>query len=484
MQAGQAALRRRTSTRKRGPGQPAAMVNASGRWLWFRAASDPFRLVLAFIILIDISRIHQQFGFLQPFRPALLSFLVGVGLAVLKPKYLDWRNLKGTWHPKAVVVFTGIALLSVPFGISLGGSAVFFLDVYSKILVTAFLILAGIRSPEHLKLIVWTYVLCCGIWIIMAFTVFDLQPAGDQMRLADLHAFDANDLGLVLVVGIPLTLWMMHGSHGLTKLLLVSIIMGIGATIALTGSRGALVGLSATALALLFLSRHISAAKRLGFVGVMILGLVVTAPPGYWQQMETILNPQDDYNLTDPVGRKAIALRGLRYMSQFPIFGLGMNNFGRAEGTIGRTEDARSGIGVAWIAPHNTYVQVGAELGVFALAIWLSLLLAGIVGLARLRNRLPRRWLKGTPRQQFLYTGTIFVPASFVAFASSSVFLSFAYLLPIYLLVGIMTTLHIFVKRELREERELAAAGPALVLPPEGPVVRGPLRTPRGTILR
>lgn len=483
MQAGQAAIRRRASSRSRGPGQPSAPVTSSGRWLWFRAASDPFRLVLAFIILIDISRIHQQFGFLQPFRPALLSFLVGVGLAVLKPKYLDWRNLKGTWHPKAVVVLTGIALLSVPFGISLGGSAVFFLDVYSKILVTAFLILAGIRTPEHLKLIVWTYVICCGIWIIMAFTVFDLQPAGDQMRLADLHAFDANDLGLVLVVGIPLTLWMMHGSHGLTKLLLVSIILGIGATIALTGSRGALVGLSATAASLLFLSRHISAPKRLGFVAVMVLGLVVTAPPGYWEQMETILNPQDDYNLTDPVGRKAIALRGLSYMGQYPIFGLGMNNFGRAEGTIGRTEDARSGIGVAWIAPHNTYVQVGAELGLFALIIWLSLLLAGIVGLVKLRNRLPRRWLKGTPRQQFLYTGTIFVPASFVAFAASSVFLSFAYLLPIYLLVGIMTTIHIFVKRELQEEQRVAEAAAGLILP-ERRVIGGPLRTPRGTILR
>ena len=170
-------------------------------------------------------------------------------------------------------------------------------------------------------------------------------------------------------------------------------------------------------------------------------------------------------------------------MGQYPIFGLGMNNFGRAEGTIGRTEDARSGIGVAWIAPHNTYVQVGAELGIFALIIWLALLLAGIVGLVKLRNRLPRRWLKGTPRQQFLYTGTIFVPASFVAFAASSVFLSFAYLLPIYLLVGIMTTIHIFVKRELKEEQRLARAPAALVVP-ESRVIGEPLRTPRGTILR
>lgn len=483
MQPGHAAIRRRTPSRPRASAQvqPLAVVTSKGRWLWYRAASDPFRLVLAAIILIDISRIHQQFGFLAPLRPALLSFLVGVGLAVLKPKYLDWKNLKGTWHPKAIMALATIAILSAPFGISLGGSAVFFLDVYSKILVSAFLILAGIRTPEHLKLIVWTYVISCGIWVIMAFTVFDLQPAGDQMRLSNLHAFDANDLGLVLVVGIPLTLWMMHGSKGFTKVLLISIILGIGATIALTGSRGALVGLAATAAALLFLSRHISAAKRLGFVGVMVLGLVVTAPPGYWEQMQTILNPQDDYNLTDAVGRKAIALRGLRYMSQYPVFGVGMNNFGRAEGTIGRTEDARSGIGVAWIAPHNTYVQVGAELGVIALGIWFSLLLAGTVGMVKLRNQLPRSWLKGTPRQQFLYTGATFVPASFVAFAASSVFLSFAYLLPIYLLVGIMTTIHIFVKRELQQ----AAVVPVPARAPAGnELPRGPLHTPRGTILR
>lgn len=62
------------------------------------------------VILINISQIHQQFGYLQSFRPTLLSFLVRFGLAVLKRKYMDWQNLKEMWHPKAIVVLLGIAL--------------------------------------------------------------------------------------------------------------------------------------------------------------------------------------------------------------------------------------------------------------------------------------------------------------------------------------------------------------------------------------
>jgi O-antigen ligase len=169
--------------------------------------------------------------------------------------------------------------------------------------------------------------------------------------------------------------------------------------------------------------------------------------------MSTILDPSDDYNITGEEGRKAIALRGLSYMSAYPLFGVGMSNFGRAEAFIGRADDQRAGIGVRWLAPHNTYVQVGAEMGFFALMTWLTLLGAGTVGLVRLRNRLPRHWIRGTPRQQFLYTGTVFLPASFVAFAASSMFLSFAYLTPMYLLVGLMAALHVQISRERRVER-------------------------------
>ena len=48
------------------------------------------------------------------------------------------------------------------------------------------------------------------------------------------------------------------------------------------------------------------------------------APPGYWDQMGTILEPTEDYNWSDPIGRRQIMIRGMGYIAQYPVFGLGV----------------------------------------------------------------------------------------------------------------------------------------------------------------
>ncbi len=96
------------------------------------------------------------------------------------------------------------------------------------------------------------------------------------------------------------------------------ILVGIGATIARTGSRGAFVGLLAVGLALLFLLKSVSVVKRVAFIVVTALGLMLWAPEGYWEQMETIKTPTQDYNWSARDGRKQVAKRGMGYMLKHP----------------------------------------------------------------------------------------------------------------------------------------------------------------------
>jgi len=437
---------------------------------------DPLRLALCLMILVGISRIHQQFGFIGAVRPALLLFVFSCGFALLRPNVVDWSLLTKTFPGRALLGLTLLALLSIPFGISLGASATFFLETYSKVLLTGILFVIGIRTPRNLWYVCWAFVISCGIWAIMAFTVFDVSstnPGGHQ-RLAGLHMFDSNDLGLILVMGLPLTLFVIETTRSWAgKMLGLACLGGIGGALAMTGSRGGMVGLVIVLFCVLATANHVAIAKRVGFVGVVVTLLVVAAPAGYWKQMQTIVKPQEDYNWTATDGRKQVTARGIAYMKARPIFGLGVSNFARAEGTISSLAKNRiAGTGIRWTAPHNTWIEVGSEMGVFALMIWIAVILKGSVGLLRLRRSIPKEWRQGTDSQRIILAAMTYVPLAFIGFAATSTFVSFAYIMPFYFLSGLLAV--VLRALDVSESGKKKARGKKVH------VGRGPMRRPIG----
>jgi O-antigen ligase len=377
------------------------------------------------VVVVSLSRVHVHLG-LEALRPALVLALAAGAYALLSPHLANTRNLIHHWPAKAIIALGLLAVVSAPFGLSLGGSASYILGHYSKVLILAFLLIAAIRSVEDLSLFVWAVVASCGLLAYFALFVFELRmsPQSATARLGDLYTYDANDVSCILVSGLPLVLLVFQTSKLRGKLIAGAILIGIGATLARTGSRGGFVGFLVVGAALLLLVPRVSVVKRIGFVGAAVVGLVLYAPPGYWGQMRTLQNPTADYNWTSVDGRKRLAERGIGYMKAYPIFGLGIDNFARAEGTI--SEKAlnfvdRTGVSLRWTAPHNSFVQVGAELGIPGLLLWSSILFGGILGMYRLRRRLPQAWARGDPSHRFLYYMTVYMPVALLGFAATSV---------------------------------------------------------------
>jgi O-antigen ligase len=349
-----------------------------------------------------------------------------------------------------------IAFGSAVFGLSFGGSMNFIINFYFRILVFFVLLLLAIRNVQDLRFILWSYVISVGILVMLSLTVMDLEPTmGGLGRLAGTGMFDANDLGMIFLMGLPLAFFFNYNSGGLGRWISRAVIVGIPAGIALTGSRGAMVGLAVVGPVLFLVLSRVGMMKRLFAVGVIVGGLVVAAPAGYWEQMRTIFAAEEDYNVTEDYGRVELAKRGAGYMLKYPFFGVGIGNFPRAEGTISpiAVERMSAGESVQWIAPHNTYAQVGAELGLFAFGIWLSLLYAGTIGLWRLRRRLPESWNRQSSERKFLRELCLFLPLSFLAFAVTSFFLSHAFTPPFYILIGSMAAVHVLVERQLVLDR-------------------------------
>lgn len=405
------------------------------------ALKEPLRLALVLGTIIGISRIHQHFGFIAAVRPGLLLFLFCTAYALLVPSSVQWDILKRNWPARGVLYMSGLALLGIPMGLSLGGSATFMIDVYSRVLIIFFILVAATRSLQDVRLWIWGFLISVLLLLWMAIFVLDMTTVGTGtlQRLQASYMYDGNDLGVLLMAGIPLALLMLHVSGTVGRLISLAVLLGVPVVVALTASRGAFLGLAVVAASLFVLASHVALVKRLALGAVLAGGIVLAAPEGYWEQMRTIIEPGDDYNLTADAGRKAIWTRGVGYMARYPILGVGLDNFTRAEATI--SDLARNhipGTGMPVLAPHNTFLQAGAELGIPALLIWISFFWVAIVTLTRIRRRLPRNWARGSPDERFLYFATIYLPVTFLGVASTTFFVSHLYLPGIYTLLAIL----------------------------------------------
>jgi hypothetical protein len=412
-----------------------------------RIVRDPLRIALFLLTVLTISRVHQAYPLLAKSRPALFLVAASIGYAYLNPRYLTRTNVLRLWPMKLLVTLGVLACCSVAFGISLGGSALFILNSYGKTLVYAFLIAVSIRHARDLYTFVWAYVISCGILSFFSLFVFGISRGSGSYvtRLNDLYTYDSNDLGVVMMVGLPLTLLLFTVERGRKRwLLLLPVLIGIAATMARSGSRGGFLGFLAVGLAGLILVKGVSVPRRLLVVGGASIALAVGAPEGYWKQMATILEPQGDYNYTSIDGRKAVIKRGIGYMSQYPAFGLGISNFSRAECSISpKLASLRRNGPMRCTAPHNSYLQAGAELGVPGLLIWVSLLIGGIFAPPWLRRRLPKSWRRGNDSERFIYSATSFFSVAMIGFAVTCFFVSFAWMDTVYFMAALTTGLYV-----------------------------------------
>lgn len=415
---------------------------------------DPLRMVLFVLTIITVSRVHQHYPVLEKFRPAVLLVIASVGYAYLNPRYLTRTNVLRFWPMRVVAVLGVLACCSAAFGISLGGSASFILGSYAKTLAYAFLIAVSIRHVRDLFTFVWAYVISCSILAFFSIFIFGItwSDATSTARLNNLYTYDSNDLGVVMMVGLPLTLLLLTVERGIKRWFLLLVLIGISATMARSGSRGGFLGFVAVGAAALILVNSVSAARRICVLAATAIALAFAAPYGYWKQMATILEPKTDYNYTTMDGRKAVMERGIGYMTRYPAFGLGINNFARAECTISpKIASLRINGPMKCSAPHNSYVEAGSELGVLGGLIWVSLVIGGIFAPLRLRRRLPKSWRRGSESERFIYGATSFFAVAAVGFAVTSFFVSFAWMDTIYLMAAFLTGLYVAARVEMED---------------------------------
>lgn len=342
-----------------------------------------------------------------------------------------------------------VAVIGIPASLYARRSAMSVLMDFIPNILLMVLLAASVRGMRDLEWMALVTVLGACAFCLFANLNFEVGPGG---RLGNLVYYDANDLALVLVCTMPLLLFFLVGASRRRWLIAAASFVVFVVTIVRTGSRGGFLGFLAVLAYVLLAYTAVPKRIRLGVAAGAIALLSVVAGDAYWEQMRTLRKPQQDYNWSDQsaTGRMQVWKRGLGYMAERPLFGVGLRNFGMAEGMLSEESKARAerGGGFKWSAAHNSFLEVGVELGVMGLALFVALFIAALRAMRRIK-RARNVTDRATIGEAALASSLI---ASLIGFIVSGFFLSawsFSYLYVILGLVVALTKLNGFAHPSL-----------------------------------
>jgi O-antigen ligase len=322
-----------------------------------------------------------------------------------------------------------LATLTMPLAEWRSGSFHYITDVYIKNVIFVYLLAQAVRSDRDCRVVAGVLTLGSTLLVLAILTgVGPLAVAKtDPNRLSIGGTYDSNDLALLFVVTIPFAFFLLKPSRPLVRLFLMGSIVLMLIGMLKTGSRGGFLGLLAIG-ALIFLRGSRQARKyTLITIALGAALFAAAAPASYWERIGTIYNYQEDYNVNEETGRLTIWKAGLEMIAERPLTGIGIACFNYAEGRINHSKLQQS--------PHNSFIQVTAELGLPGGFLFLAIIFCSV----RMARRV-RRALQAIDSQSIWFASAVEV--GFLGFLVSGFFLSHAYSAIFCFLAGIGAVLH------------------------------------------
>jgi len=283
-----------------------------------------------------------------------------------------------------VLLLTVWFTLGVPFAFWRAESFATLTQVWLKTLLSFFLLSQTLTTVSRIRKLLWAIILSelLVTCVSIALSGRSELRVGDRVSGVSAGLLGWNYFGIAVAHICPYigALYVCRRSSVKTCVL-VATLAAMMWMLVLTASRGGFLNvLFSIALTWWFVLRGSSRGRIAGAVAVLCLFLsVARAPDVFWVRVQTIWS-NADVSGNDTVsaaeestrGRKLLLDRAIMYTLQYPIFGVGIGNFGNINGTeVGRPD--------AWYSTHNTFTEISAEAGVPAL-LFFVLLLATVLG--------------------------------------------------------------------------------------------------------
>lgn len=357
-----------------------------------RYRPDALMWMLVFMHLTYTWRLPSVVSPLKPLRLAIISGVLTLGLFVVNRS--KQRRIADV--PRLPLQMMGVLLtcmiFSVPSGIFPSNSGMYVAQTIIPMMLLTVMLAASVRSLADLEWFAAFNVLAAAGYCVFVFMSYRVGRGG---RLEELIYYDTNDFALLIVATMPFLAYFGARGQRMARRVLAAVCLPILLLLlVMTGSRGGFLGLVVVTIYFALSYRGIRPVARATAVGFLAFGFIILGGATYFAKIETLLNPTQDYNWQgkSPTGRIEIWKRGLGYLGDHPLFGVGVNNFLRAEGnlsTIGREMKSR-GRPFKWSVAHNSYLETAAETGIVALAAFLGMFATTLACLRRVTRAMKR----------------------------------------------------------------------------------------------
>ncbi len=414
----------------------------------------PMRVALAVFTVSAVGRVGDVIPQLYAIPIAKICAVVLVISGLMSPPSVVARVRKHVSVP-ALLIVLALTLLSVPTSLWMGQSVEFLISSWFPVVVYFLAAVVGFTDERAMLLSVRAVV----VTVVALSAKLVAGKAEMVVGRAYTGSLDPNDTAALFVATIPLALWLAAMSkRRLVTLAWYGAAIAILAGVVKTGSRGGMLGLfTVSACLLVFAPRS----RRILYGALVAVGAVVfvaTASPELRERYLSTFSADEDYNATSSEGRLEIWKRGMGYMVQRPVTGVGVGAFGVAEGTLaGKAERSTS---VRFTAAHNSFVQISAELGVLGMLTFITVVVLTLRGAYRTRRRAVA-WQRaaGGAESDRAVTSATGVLTALAGLLTCATFLSFAY----HPLLWYCFALCVGV--EIANERRMAGAYRASQLP-------------------
>ncbi len=205
---------------------------------------------------------------------------------------------------------------------------------------------------------------------------------------------DANDLGLIMALSIPISYYLLIRTSGRAGWIYRLHLVLAGTTVLLTASRGAtLASIVALMIVPLTHARLTSRQRFVVFLTVFLLvcGALAFVPSTSWDRLSTVPNEFAQGTFT---GRTVIWKAGWEIFRDHPLLGIGANAFRLVVSRI-LAEPIRLDQTVLPSAPpaHNTFLSVLVEQGVIGFALFCALLVILALSLKQMPSFPQTLWI-------------------------------------------------------------------------------------------
>ncbi len=267
-----------------------------------------------------------------------------------------------------LVVYAALTLVSAGFSIDPEASFVDSKQLVLFMLVPLTYDLARGARAHSVVSIILTIGAASAFYGIVQYALLNFDGLGRRPQGTLSHWMTYS--GTLMLVICAATARLLYGTSG--RLWAAFVMPALLVALSLTLTRGAWVGV-AVGVAVLFLSKDF---RLLALLPVVIVIGIVLAPPTLTQRVYSIFD-RNDVTSRD---RVAMLHAGLAMVQDYPLTGVGPNQVERAYPRYRVAEAVKP------TNPHlhNVPMQIAAERGLPALAVWIWFVVATVAGLLRL----------------------------------------------------------------------------------------------------